>query len=338
MANIMITKRCNLRCPYCFAEEFVGKSSDDITIENFKAALDFALTNPDEEIGLIGGEPTVHSNFKEILETIICDDRITICTLFTNGILVDKFVKQLSHPKFKILINCNPPTDMGEKAFQKMKENIDLLANEYYMQDKITLGINMYKVDFEYDYIFELLEMCNFKYLRTSVSIPNSKEITKMTSLEYFKVMKPVVLEFYHELLSRGIVPFYDCNAIPRCIFTPLELKVLEQMVEATGLEDNNLLSDVTACSPVIDILTDLHIIRCFALSEYKAKTTDFNDIFEARSYFSNCFDSLAFHVYADENCNDCFYKKTMKCSAGCFAFKIKQILEAKQKISDINA
>ena len=51
MANIMITKRCNLRCPYCFAEEFVGKSSDDITIDNFRTAIDFALTNPNEEIG-----------------------------------------------------------------------------------------------------------------------------------------------------------------------------------------------------------------------------------------------------------------------------------------------
>ena len=144
MANIMITKRCNLRCPYCFAEEFVGKSSDDITIDNFRTALDFALTNPNEEIGLIGGEPTVHSHFKEILEVIIHDDRVRICTLFTNGILIDKYINQLSHPKFKILINCNSPTDIGEKAFQKMKENIHLFANEFYMQERVTLGINMY--------------------------------------------------------------------------------------------------------------------------------------------------------------------------------------------------
>lgn len=333
MANIMLTKRCNLRCPYCFAEEFVGKSSEDITIDNFEKALDFALTNPDEEIGLIGGEPTVHSQFKEILEIIIHDNRVRMCTLFTNGILINKYIKQLSHPKFKLLINCNPPTDMGEKSFQIMKENIKLFVNEFYMQERITLGINMYKVDFEYDYILELLEMCSFQYVRTSVSIPNSNEITKMTSLEYFKIMKPRVLEFFHELLNKGIIPFYDCNAIPKCIFTPIEIKVLEQMIQATGLEDNNLLCDVTACSPVIDILPDLNIIRCFALSEFKAKAADFNNIFEARAYFNNCFDTLAFHVYATEICIECFYKKTMKCSAGCFAFKTNKILEAKQKL-----
>lgn len=333
MANIMITKRCNLRCPYCFAEEFVGKSSDDITIDNFRTALDFALTNPNEEIGLIGGEPTVHSHFKEILEVIIHDDRVRICTLFTNGILIDKYINQLSHPKFKILINCNSPTDIGEKAFQKMKENIHLFANEFYMQERVTLGINMYKVDFQYDYIFELLEMCRFNYLRTSVSIPNSNEIAKMTSLEYFKIMKPRVLEFYHELLSKGVVPFYDCNAIPKCIFTPIEIKVLSQMIQATGLEDNNLLCDVTSCSPVMDILPDLSVIRCFALSEFKASISEFNNIFEAKSYFNNWFDTLAFHVYTDNNCDDCFNHKTMKCSAGCFAFKLNKILEAKQKI-----
>ena len=35
MANIMLTDTCNLRCPYCFANEFVNKSANEISIENF---------------------------------------------------------------------------------------------------------------------------------------------------------------------------------------------------------------------------------------------------------------------------------------------------------------
>ncbi|MGD1820066.1 MAG: radical SAM protein [Pleomorphochaeta sp.] len=337
MANIMLTKRCNLRCPYCFAEEFVGKSSDDITLQNLQKAIDFALTNEDEEIGLIGGEPTVHPKFKEILELIINDERIQSCILFTNGILVDKFVKQLSHPKFRILINCNSPTDIGEKAFEKTKQNIDLLANEYYMKEKITLGINMYKSDFDYDYIFGLLNISDFSSLRTSVSIPNSKEIVKMTSLEYFKMMKPRVLEFYYKLLDNGVMPFYDCNAIPQCILTPLEYKTLETKIIQNGFEDKNLLSDITSCSPVIDILPDLHMIRCFALSEYKVKCSDFNNISEARAYFSNYFDSLAYLINVNKECDECFNNKTMKCTAGCLAFKIEKMLKAKERIFEIN-
>lgn len=30
MANLMITKQCNLHCEYCFANEFVGNDNKDI--------------------------------------------------------------------------------------------------------------------------------------------------------------------------------------------------------------------------------------------------------------------------------------------------------------------
>lgn len=48
MANVMITQRCNLSCPYCFANEFTNNNTNDITIENFIKALDFIKTDPNE--------------------------------------------------------------------------------------------------------------------------------------------------------------------------------------------------------------------------------------------------------------------------------------------------
>ena len=33
MANIFLTSKCNLACPYCFANEFVNKENEEITIE-----------------------------------------------------------------------------------------------------------------------------------------------------------------------------------------------------------------------------------------------------------------------------------------------------------------
>ena len=61
MANIMINEICNLRCPYCFADEFVNKNPKEMSMEDFDTALNFALSSGyDERIGLIGGEPTLH--------------------------------------------------------------------------------------------------------------------------------------------------------------------------------------------------------------------------------------------------------------------------------------
>lgn len=186
MANIMVTKRCNLRCSYCFANEFVGKSTEDISLSSFMKAIDFSLTNSDEGIGIIGGEPTVHKQFKQMLQLIIEDNRIKRCTLFTNGILIDEYVKELTHPKFSLLINCNAPNDIGANQFEKTVKNIDLFAEEYYMRDRITLGINMYKPNFEYQYLLELLKHHQFKYVRTSLSVPNTEQLRRQSDLIIF--------------------------------------------------------------------------------------------------------------------------------------------------------
>ena len=338
MANIMITEKCNLRCPYCFANEFVGKSTEDISLTSFKKALDFSLTNSEETIGIIGGEPTIHKQFRGMLKLIIEDNRIQRCTLFTNGILIDKYIKELTHPKFNLLINCNAPQDIGEEQFNRMVHNIAKFTGEYYMGDRITLGINMYHPNFSYEYILELLKQYNFKYVRTSISVPNSEQLRNKSALDYFYEMKPYVLKFYYDALDAGIIPFYDCNAMPQCIFEKHEIETLEQKLIATGNEDRNLLCDLTTCEPVIDILPDLSVIRCFALSEYeKAKISDFNTIFEARAYFNNCFDTLGYHVCTDKKCSDCYERKTMKCSGGCYAFKVDKLVECRNNICGIN-
>lgn len=338
MSNIMITKKCNLKCPYCFANEFVNKNSVDMTIKDYLKAIDFSMTNPEEHIGIIGGEPTVHPQFAQMLEILIEDSRVQGVTIFTNGINLDQYIPQILHPKFSLLINCNSPQDMGQVAFDKMVSNIDLLVNKYYMKDRIALGINMYKESFEKEYILELLKRYDLRYLRTSISVPNTEELKNTDSISHFMKMKESVLDFYFELLNNKIMPFYDCNQMPKCMLNNYERNKLEQLVEASGLEDRNLLCEVINCEPVIDILPDLRAIRCFALSDcHKANISDFNDIFELKAYFSNMFDAYGYNVLASKECKNCHDAQVMKCSGGCYAFKIKRMMEAHKLVSKLN-
>lgn len=48
MANLMITKQCNLHCSYCFANEFVNKQKDIMSFENFMKCMKFLSYNPKE--------------------------------------------------------------------------------------------------------------------------------------------------------------------------------------------------------------------------------------------------------------------------------------------------
>ena len=124
MANLMITKQCNLHCSYCFANEFVNKQKDIMSFENFMKCMKFLSYNPKERIGLIGGEPTTHPELDKILAAII-DSPFRSACLFTNGILLDQFINELRNARFQILINLNSPENIGRDAFDRIIDNMD---------------------------------------------------------------------------------------------------------------------------------------------------------------------------------------------------------------------
>ena len=104
---IELTDDCNIKCSTCIASSFPGagkyKSIDQIkkmvkVVEGFD--------NHPETIMISGGEPTIHSKFKEIIE-LVFNSKIQHIILITNGIKLaeDKnFVSYLSKFKKKLEI------------------------------------------------------------------------------------------------------------------------------------------------------------------------------------------------------------------------------------------
>ena len=350
MANIMLTDVCNLRCPYCFANEFVNHGVNEIGMENFKKALDFIATEPNSKLGLIGGEPTLHSNFREILQLLIADRRFNNVVLFTNGVKIDEYANELAHPKFHILLNCNSPRDMGQKAFDKMCANLDLLINKHYMRERITLGINIYQNGFEYDYLLELAKKYQYNHVRMSIVVPNTSEKRDFNVKRYFLDIKPKFKEFIYVMLSNNILPTYDCNKMPACLMEESELAAFNNLIrkkqkerEESGLppmqlpmSDSAIYTDVSRCSPVVDIRQDLTAVRCFGLSDCtKTKISDFKSLADLRSYYVNEVDSYAYKLGVSDECKDCYRRKTLRCSGGCYAFKISQIMALREKTEE---
>lgn len=330
----MINEVCNLRCPYCFADEYVNKQPKEISMEDFEKALNFALSSGnDERIGIIGGEPTLHSHFKELMIRLIDDKRVSAVTVFTNGTNIEGFSDELCHPKVALLINCNTPQNMGNKIYEKMKSNIDFLINNKHMKDRITLGINMYKPDFDYSYIIELLHKYHFSTVRTSISVPNETKYIK-NPINYFEIMKPRVLEFYEELSAINVAPFFDCNSMPGCVWTQEERD--EALAEFPGANKiTNIFNTTVSCHPVIDILPDLSIIRCFGLSEYTRRhISDFENINDARNYYIQNFDCFGNNVCHSEKCRNCYEHSVGKCNGGCLCFSIEKIMKMKELFS----
>ncbi len=338
MPNIMITYRCNLRCPYCFANEFVNMSSTDITLENFDKAVAFITKNGPAHVGLIGGEPTLHAQFGTILEKLILNPSVSEVTVYTNGILLDQYFKLLVHPKFRLLVNWNTREQIGDANFDRIQRNVDTLMFEYHMKDRINLGLNLHSMDMDYSYMAQLLQRYHLHRLRISLTVPDFKQGVDVDVLEYFKSYKAFLLKFFRDMDAIQVLPYYDCNKPPYCIWDDEERKWLEEYVGRYPVSESNLIGHKSFCYPVVDILPDLRAVRCFGMSDFaKVNIADFESIADIASYFLNTVDACAYKISSHANCNACYQRLTRHCTAGCMGFKEKQITAVNAFIADSN-
>ncbi len=316
MANIVLTSRCDLRCPYCFADEFVNDRREEMDMDSFLRALDFSA--PEGSVGLIGGEPLIFKSIDTALGILARDNRFYRVMIYTNGINIDKHLNSLICRKFHILINLNSPDVIGRDRFDKIIENIRSLC-KMGMRDNITLGINIYKQDQDFSYFCNTLQDFFFKKARLSVAIPRDRS---EGALSYFKRMKPTLLRLYRELYSIGVAPCYDCNAVPKCIFTENELEFIKKLPYVSEFERELLLGERSVCAPIVDIYPDLTATRCFGCSDYSVSIEDFDNLTDLKNHFFLAIDSKRVHTPSCDGCTDCYKFNTFGCFGGCLCYK----------------
>lgn len=317
MANIALLNRCNLRCKYCFADNYTEGEREDISIEDFLRLLDFSAS--DREVGIIGGEPLLHKNIDTFLDILRDDMRFMRATVFTNGIYIDKHIDMLSDPKFIILVNVNSSKDIGENAFSKVDENIGLLISRG-MKRNVTLGINVYEQNQDFTDFLYLVKKYGFTNIRVSVVIPHNKS---EGGINYFYKMKPTLFSLYEKLKELDVSPCYDCNAIPECVYTDEEKAFLKTLPFANDYERAIFMGERSVCSPVIDLYPDLTARRCFGCYDnLRANISDFKNINDLKNHFFMEIDARLVHNYSRPECESCYKYKTFACFGGCLCYK----------------
>lgn len=325
MANIIVTEKCNLACPYCFADEFVNKAANEISVENYKKALSFIESSKSygEFLGLIGGEPTLHSQFPDLLEIANQEHQLKEVLIFTNGIRINETFSITSQPKFAFLINLNSPKIIGASNFSKIMQNIDSLVSKYDKKHSITLGLNLYKLDMDYTFFIDALEKFKFKSARLSITVPNLTEGNN--GFDKIADFKPLVYNLYIDLLYHGIHAVFDCNKIPPCLWDDKELLKISLFQANCTNERIGFNLTTNKCNPVIDILPDLTAIRCFGLSGIsKVKISDFSSLDDLYLYYINNFDKKLTQIPAKSACYSCEMLLNNSCYSGCLANKIQ--------------
>lgn len=329
MPNIFLTSKCNLSCPYCFASEFVNKDCSEFSFDDFLKVISLLKKDKYDELGLIGGEPTLYPYFIQVLSYLRDEAHFKEITIYTNGLEIDKFVDYLDHEKFRLLVNVNPPKNLGSR-YEKLSKNIELLKSK---NIDFGLGINIYEENMDYSYIFDLLKLAECNDLRFSISISNEVKENTEDIIESYRIIKPTIISFFKDCLVRNIVPYFDCCSLPDCILTN-EDRFLMASLAKLGFENALLLNPVNTCrtcQPVLDIFPDMTVGRCFGLAKYyRVALSKFKSIKMIEKYFFNSVDVYARLAYVHEKCEDCRFRLYNKCGI-CFAYKLKKIDKLKK-------
>lgn len=321
MPNIAITTYCNLHCPYCFADTMINTEDiKNISLDQFQFILNWLDEDKNpapKSLGLIGGEPTLHPQFKEILA--LSDKYLTKHNiqgiLFSNGVYLERYLPYIPNLMI-ILLNINTPSAMTKEQWDKLEKTLNKLyilgwLNTY----KITIGCNICMDIDDYSFIWDIVDKYNIKHIRTSVTAP-TKEKYKNDKDSYYKMMIPKFLNFVKEADKRGVSLGKDCNFIPNCYYENLDdLRLVNKILTIPKFRDLE-----PHCGPVVDITPDFKASACFGAYEL-IDCSLFENYSQLQYYLLHKCIMPKFIKNNTGKCKNCEKHKLLLCQGGCLAF-----------------
>lgn len=271
--HVYLTNRCNLSCPHCYMFSGKGNTNELNTQEIRKLICDFAQIGRGTIITFSGGEPTIRTDFEEIVKTAY-EQNLEV-KLLTNGTqLSSERIAYLSKYISSVQISIDGFSEesnsviRGKGNFVKALETVDaFISNGVYTAIAITPLLENLKLHMA-DYV-TFAERLSQKYndkafeLRFSEELLNGRCISdaEKINIEYRKLMSEIQKKVNgpNYKLWEFIKTLTDNPKITNCSFGNL-------CVSSTG--------DVFLCPRISDIISIGNI-----------RTTEFKEImYEAES------------------------------------------------------
>ncbi len=127
LAQIVVTRRCNLSCGYC--NEY-DDFSPPVPLETLKERLDKLADLGTVVVTLTGGEPMIHPQVHEVVAHAV--SRGMVCTSITNGYpLTRTWIERLNAAKLTLMqisVDNVEPNEMSQKSWARLKGRMQLLA------------------------------------------------------------------------------------------------------------------------------------------------------------------------------------------------------------------
>jgi hypothetical protein len=313
MANLVITDTCNLACPYCFAGQALPAERRFIEMVDFEARLDFLQRSGVDQARLIGGEPTLHPQFPELVRRI--RQRGLIVIVFSHGLMPPKALNCLADLPVEactVLVNLNASRNPSGPDQREQGQRLETLRR---LGQRALPGFNLVSPQIELDFILPLIQNSGcYPAIRLGLAHAMLGGGNQYLHPRQYRLVTPKIVAFARQAARQGVRLEFDCGFV-RCMFSDQELRELESAQADIGWR----------CSPVLDIDLDGRALHCFPLAGSSQISLDADSL--ASDLRNALAQALAGYrqsgVYRE--CSTCVFKQKGACPGGCLAATIRR-------------
>lgn len=316
--NIILTTECKNNCGYCFARDILNKKDGNefMRIEELETILNFLKKSEVNNVRLLGGEPMLHPDIKEVFRILKNETWIQSIELFTGGIFPNKLYSELltTDKRLHVIMNLNEKRDYSEKTYESIIKGLYLLSNNGV---RITLSLTIWRDNFEWTDHLRIIKELGISTLRWSIASPSpskSNIIFEKIKEDSFEMR---LLTFLTDCSNNSVRTIVDCM-LPLCIFSNEVRGILESQNPILGRS-----STFGICHAPIDIGPGLMISRCFAVSEPQYNLLKYKDLKELEKEIEKN-DNLLRWLNLPKDCVDCRFAQEHMCQGSCLGFRSK--------------
>lgn len=303
MANLVLTTQCNRTCAYCFTG--ARKPARVMRLRDAETALDLVAASGLEQVRLLGGEPTLHPEFAQVVGAAL--GRGLRVLVFSNGLMPPAALAALLEApegRCQVMLNVNLEPGQPEEEAARVAVVAGALG------ERAFVGVNIPSPGLPLAKAAQFaVEHGLSRVLRVGLAQPRLDRQNRFLHPRHYRRVGEELETLLDEIEPQGFGLGLDCGFVP-CMFRP-------EFLQRVG----SALSDLgRRCSPIPDVLPDLTAVHCFPLGELdQLPLSGLGTVQEARELLRQRLAGWA-PTGALRECEGCDLRRSGDCLGGCRA------------------